>query len=112
MSGEDLTTQAGLALQQDVALVNLLGLTHVERNGHHYVNGMAGLPQGEQEAFLAAHPDLYERSREAVRVKIENGRLAIGSLAGIGYACGANPDWGMLRPLERMEKAERALSAR
>ncbi len=43
MSGEDLTTQAGLAVQQDLALVNLLGLTHVERNGHHYVNGMAGI---------------------------------------------------------------------
>ena len=111
MSGEDLTTQAGLALQQDVALVNLLGLTHVERNGHHYVNGMAGLPQGEQDAFLAAHRDLYERSRGAVRVKIENGRLAIGSLAGIGFATGAYPDWRALKPLERVEKVERALSA-
>ena len=97
MSGEDLTTQAGLALQQDVALVNLLGLAHVERNGHHYVNGMAGVPQGEQDAFLAAHPDLYERSRGAVRVKIENGRLAVGSLAGIGFATGAYPDWAALR---------------
>ena len=45
MSGEDLTMQAGLAVQQDLALVALLGLTHVERNGHHYVNGMAGLPR-------------------------------------------------------------------
>jgi hypothetical protein len=42
LSGEDLSIQAGLALQQDLALVSLLGLTHVERNGHHYVNGMAG----------------------------------------------------------------------
>src|SRR5262249_52651997 len=74
MSAEDLTTQAGLAVQQDLALVNLLGLTHVERNGHHYVNGMAGLPQREQDGFLAAHPDLYELSRGAVRVKIRNGR--------------------------------------
>ncbi|MCC7285717.1 MAG: hypothetical protein IT503_06005, partial [Burkholderiaceae bacterium] len=41
MSGEDLTTQAGLAVQQDLALVNLLGIAHVERNGHHYVDGMA-----------------------------------------------------------------------
>ena len=62
MTGEDLTTQAGLAVQQDLALVNLLGLTHVERNGHHYVNGMADMPETEQERFLAAHPDLYERS--------------------------------------------------
>ena len=44
MSGEDLTTQAGLSVQQDLALVNLLGIRHVERNGHHYVNGMAALP--------------------------------------------------------------------
>ena len=42
MSAEDLTTQAGLAVQQDLALVNLLGFTHVERNGHHYVDGFAG----------------------------------------------------------------------
>ncbi|MCD6044691.1 MAG: mandelate racemase, partial [Burkholderiales bacterium] len=31
MTGEDLTIQAGIALQQDLALVSLLGLTHVER---------------------------------------------------------------------------------
>ena len=99
MSGEDLTTQAGLAVQQDLALVNLLGLTHVERNGHHYVNGMAGLPQREQDGFLAAHPDLYEHSRGAVRLKIRDGRLAIGSLAGAGFASGADPDWAALTPL-------------
>ena len=48
MTGEDLTVQSGLALQQDLALVNLIGIRHVERNGHHYVNGMAGLPEAEQ----------------------------------------------------------------
>ena len=47
MSAEDLTTQAGLSVQQDLALVNLLGIGHVERNGHHYVNGMAALPLAE-----------------------------------------------------------------
>jgi hypothetical protein len=99
MSGEDLTTQAGLAVQQDIALVNLLGLTHVERNGHHYVNGMAGLPEHEQDAFLAAHPDLYEHNRGAVRLKIRDGRLAIGSLANTGFASGAYPDWAALKQL-------------
>jgi L-alanine-DL-glutamate epimerase-like enolase superfamily enzyme len=100
MTAEDLTTQAGLAVQQDLALVNLLGLTHVERNGHHYVNGMAGLPEAEQAAFLAAHPDLYERSHGAVRLRIRAGRLAIGSLACAGFAAAAEPDWSamQLRP--------------
>ena len=97
MSGEDLTIQAGLALQQDTALVSLLGLTHLERNGHHYVNGMAGLPQAEQDAFLGAHPDLYERSHGAVRVRIAEGMLSIGSLDCPGYASKATPDWNTMR---------------
>lgn len=99
MTGEDLTTQAGLAVQQDLALVNLIGLTHVERNGHHYVNGMSGLPESEQAATLAAHPDLYEHSHGAVRLKIRDGRLAIGSLAGAGFATGAYPAWDKLTPM-------------
>jgi Enolase C-terminal domain-like len=97
MSGEDLTIQPGLALQQDLALVSLIGLTHVERNGHHYVNGMAGLPAAEQDAFLSAHPDLYERSHGAVRVRITDGNLQISSLDIKGYASGATPDWSSMR---------------
>jgi len=108
MTGEDLTTQAGLAVQQDLALVNLIGLQHVERNGHHYVNGMAGLPPAEQAAFLAAHPDLYEQSHGAVRLKIRNGRLAIGSLAAPGFAAGAYPDWDGLAPLAAAPQSFRA----
>jgi len=97
MSGEDLTIQPGLALQQDLALVSLLGLTHVERNGHHYVNGMSGLPRGEQEAFLAAHPDLYEESHGAVRVRLRDGMLDIASLGCPGYASAAMPHWSSMR---------------
>jgi hypothetical protein len=97
MSGEDLTIQAGLALQQDLALVSLLGLSHVERNGHHYVNGMAGLPAEEQAAFLKAHPDLYERSLGAVRPRISGGMLEIKSLDAPGYASRVLPDWSSMR---------------
>ncbi len=100
MSAEDLTIQAGLALQQDLALASLLGITHVERNGHHYVNGMAALGAGEQQAFLDAHPDLYERSHGAVRLRIAGGELAIGSLhRGPGFASGAAPDWQAMRSM-------------
>ncbi|MGV3493198.1 MAG: enolase C-terminal domain-like protein [Ramlibacter sp.] len=99
MSGEDLTTQAGLAVQQDLALVNLLGIAHVERNGHHYVDGMAALPQEEQQAFLRAHVDLYEHSHGAVRLRIRDGRLAIGSLAAPGFASAVLPAFDTMRPL-------------
>jgi len=99
MSGEDLTIQAGLALQQDLALVSILGLTHVERNGHHYVNGMAGLPAGEQERFLKSHADLYERSHGAVRVHIRDGKVQLGSLDCPGYASRAMPDWSHMKEM-------------
>lgn len=97
MSAEDLTTQAGLAVQQDLALATLIGCSHVERNGHHYVNGMAAASEAEQEAFRAAHPDLYHRSLGAVRLRIEGGMLAIGSLGCPGLASGALPQIATLR---------------
>ncbi|MCX7891347.1 MAG: mandelate racemase [Burkholderiales bacterium] len=99
MSGEDLTCQAGLSVQQDLAIVSLLGLGHVERNGHHYVNGMAGLPRAEQQRFLAAHPDLYEDRAGAVRLRIADGSVRVGSLAGPGFASGAEPEWSAMTRL-------------
>jgi hypothetical protein len=80
MSAEDLTTQAGLSVQQDLALATLIGCTHVERNGHHYVNGMEGVEATEQRAFLAAHEDLYSEINGVTRLSITRGQIAIGSL--------------------------------
>ena len=99
MSGEDLTTQAGVSVQQDLALAALLGLEHVERNGHHYVNGMAALPATEQNAFLKAHPDLYARTAGAVRLHILEGRLVLGSLHCPGLGVAAEPDWATMRAM-------------
>ena len=100
MSAEDLTTQAGVSVQQDLALVNLLGITHVERNGHHYVNGMAALPEAEQQDFLRAHPDIYAHTHGATRLKIEDGRIALGTLHCRGYASAALPDFTAMQPLQ------------
>ena len=99
LSAEDLTTQAGVSVQQDLALVTLLGLTHVERNGHHYVHGMAGYPLIESEAFLAKHGDLYGRVGDTVCLRITDGKLAIGSLGCTGFATAAQPDWASLEPM-------------
>lgn len=98
LSGEDLTLQPGLGLQQDLALVNLLGITHVERNGHHYVDGMRGRPPAEQQAFAQAHPDLYEQviapdGQTLTRVRIQGGQLALASLACPGFASAVLPDF-------------------
>jgi hypothetical protein len=99
MSGEDLTTQAGLSVQQDLALVALLGLEHVERNGHHYVRGMEGVPEAEQEAFLEAHGDLYRDFNGVTSLRIDGGRLAIASLGCDGFASAAMPRWRDMRSM-------------
>ena len=99
MSGEDLTTQAGLAVQQDLALVGLLGLADVERNGHHFIDGFAGRPAQESLAFLDAHPDLYREDRGHVRLRIEHGRIAIGSLDCPGFGSSVVPDLSTTTPM-------------
>ena len=103
LSGEDLTTQAGLSVQQDLALVSLLGLADVERNGHHFIDGFAGRPRAEAEAFLAAHPDLYRDDGGHVRLKIEAGRLALGSLECAGFGSAVVPDLSSTAPMQKAE---------
>ena len=80
MSAEDLTTLAGVSVQQDLALVALLGLGHVERNGHHFIDGMSFAPPHEQADFARAHPDLYEHKDGVARLALKEGRLTLTSL--------------------------------
>jgi len=101
IAGEDLTCQAGIAVQQDLALGALIGVTHAERNGHHYVDGFADTPAAEAEAFLTAHPDLYIRGDGKVRLAIHDGDLLTGSLTTPGFATSVHPDWSAMQPLAR-----------
>jgi len=100
VTAEDLTCQAGLAVQQDLALGALIGTSHAERNGHHYVDGFADTPAAEAQAFLAAHPDLYVDDGGDVRLSIHHGDLLTGSLRAPGFATSVHPDWQALAPLE------------
>jgi hypothetical protein len=99
ISAEDLTCQAGLAVQQDTALVALLGIGHAERNGHQYVEGFAGAPEGEAEAFLAAHHGFYTRDGGSIRLAVDGGCLPTASLLVPGFAHAAEPRWGALQSL-------------
>jgi hypothetical protein len=101
VTGEDLTCQAGLCVQQDLALGALIGLSHAERNGHHYVNGFGDTPAAEARAYLAAHPDLYVTNGGDIRLSIHDGDLLTGSLLTPGFATSVHPDWTMLAPLNQ-----------
>ncbi|MCP3391241.1 hypothetical protein NLM27_20865 [Bradyrhizobium sp. CCGB12] len=101
VTGEDLTCQAGLAVQQDLALGAFIGVTHAERNGHHYVDGFGETPAADAAAFAAAHPDLYADAGQGIRLAIHDGGLLTGSLNVAGFATSVHPDWSALRPLEQ-----------
>lgn len=97
LSGEDLTCQAGLAVQQDTLLAASLGVRHIERNGHHYVDGFGTAPPEEALAFADAHPSLYETASGRPHLAVRNGLLDLTSLHVTGFASAASPQWRSLQ---------------
>ncbi len=101
MTGEDLCSVGVIPTQSDLCLVATLGLTHVERNGHHYHPGLTYLPEPERRAALARHGDFYTEEGGIVGPNIVDGRFRIGSLQCIGYGFAVEPDFSsMLAPDE------------
>jgi hypothetical protein len=101
LSGEDLTCQAGLAVQQDTLLAASLGVAHIERNGHHYVDGFGVAPAAESTAFGQAHAGFYARNAAGTspRLRVHDGELDLSSLHGPGFASAVHPMWDHLHPL-------------
>lgn len=110
VTGEDLTCQAGLAVQQDLALGAFIGVTHAERNGHHYVDGFGETPAAEAQAFAVAHPDLYADAGQGIRLTIHDGDLLTGSLRTTGFATSVHPDWSALALLEQPKSLQEYLA--
>jgi hypothetical protein len=102
MSAEDLTTLAGVCVQQDLALISLLGLPHVERNGHHFIDGFNGRPKAEAVRFMEAHPTLYADTPRGPRLAIRDGMLDLSSLETPGMGATLEPD---TTAMEAMPKA-------
>ena len=101
MSAEDLTTLAVIPLQQDLATVRALGITHAERNGHHYVKGLAHCSPRERNLATRLHRDLYCGDGSSARLRIESGFIRVGSLSAPGYGGPFEPDLSSMIPLER-----------
>lgn len=110
VTGEDLTCQAGLAVQQDLALGAFIGVTHAERNGHHYVDGFGETPAAEAQAFAVAHPDLYADAGQGIRLTIHDGDLLTGSLRTTGFATSVHPDWSAIAPLDQPKSLQEYLA--
>ncbi|HKZ08782.1 MAG TPA: mandelate racemase [Methylomirabilota bacterium] len=105
MSAEDLTNVPVVPLQQDLATVRALGITHVERNGHHYVRGLAHCSAAERREATRLHGDLYAGDADEAVLRIEDGRLSLESLATPGYGVAFPPDLEAMTPLEAWSPA-------
>jgi hypothetical protein len=100
-SGEDLTNVGPIALLEDLCVAQNLGITNIERNGHHYFKGLANFPRAMWRPILAAHPDLYEELPDGCpTVKIQRGRMNGASLHQVGLGPAFDPEVSSLTPLE------------
>jgi len=80
LSGEDLANLGPVALLQDLTVMSVLGVKHVERNGHHYFAGLNAFSAEVQQQVLTSHSDLYHQPAEFATLKIRNGSIDIASL--------------------------------
>jgi hypothetical protein len=100
MTGEDLCTLGPFALVQDLAMMALLGIGHVERNGHHYYRGLSMFPPDWQQAMLAVHGDLYTRHPDGFAcLQIHEGKLQLASANGAPFGVGPLFDPSGFTPL-------------
>lgn len=80
MSAEDLSAQAGLAVQQDLALATLIGCQTTERNGHHFGDGQIFQTGDEYQLFQRTNSGLYQSLEDRLCLRIEHGAIDLGAL--------------------------------
>lgn len=99
LTAEDLSTIPPLTVNQDLVVASAMGLTHIERNGHHYFARFAPLEATLADRVVAAHPDAFAVQAGAPRVRIEGGMLQIGSLVDAPFGLVPEPEPEGLEPL-------------
>lgn len=92
LSGEDLVNVGPVALMQDLAMQALLGIEHVERNGHHYMKGLSMWPAAVQDAAARAHPDVLQPLPQGFpAVAVRQGQIDLASVHAAPFGCALSP---------------------
>jgi hypothetical protein len=82
LTGEDLSNVGPVALLQDLAVQAALGVSSVERNGHHYFRGLSFWPEATQKTMLEEHGDLYRKTDYGwPTLAVEQGRVSVRSVS-------------------------------
>jgi len=104
MSGEDLTNIGPIALIEDLSTLATLGISHAERNGHHYFRGLSMFPDDVQARVLAEHGDLYRRhERGFATLAIRSGKVEFGSVVDAPFGPAFPFDSTRFTPLDEWE---------
>ena len=101
LSGEDLMNLPVVPLHQDLTHAAALGISHVERNGHHYVRGLDHLSARERNACARNHATLYHaRDGAFLALNVQGGQIDVSSLQVPGLGSGPDVDSDSMMPLE------------
>ena len=111
MTAEDLCSVGIIPVQADMCLAATLGLTHIERNGHHYHPGLSYLPEDQQRAALSAHGDFYHEQHGVIAPYLADGRFQIGSLQCVGFGFSVAPDMAATESPDRWEYSSLGLES-
>ena len=103
MTAEDLCCVGVAPLQGDLTLAATLGLSHCERNGHHYHPGLSYMPSEAQAAAVSEHPDLYEWVQGFVAPQVRAGAFEIASLQHSGFGFAPAPGGDIWTPAGEFE---------
>lgn len=105
LSGEDLANVGPVAMLQDLAMMAALGISHVERNGHHYFRGLSMHHPEVQAAALRQHPDLYRQHEEGFpTLDIQEGELRLDSVNAAPFGCALELNKENYQPLNNWIK--------
>jgi hypothetical protein len=107
LSGEDLASVGPISVQQDLAMQALLGIQHIERNGHHYFHGLSAWSPTMQEKIRSTQPDLWETASPAlttpalITLAIQQGQICLQSINNAPFGVHITP--GDLDPMPTLK---------
>lgn len=101
LSSEDLCSVGPVAMIQDLTVAANLGITHAERNGHHYFAGLSMYPPTVQAQVLASHSTIYRRHEAGYpALDVRQGRVDVSSIVDAPFGYGFALDSTQFTPLD------------
>lgn len=101
LSGEDLANVGPVSMLQDLAMMSVLGIPHVERNGHHYFRGLSMYPEELQTEALRCQTGFYRHHGLGFpTLDVQDGMIDLTSVNAAPFGCAIPIDASQFTPLK------------